>query len=72
LNGDETVAVHPGDALAEGTAVEPLPAKEQSNTQATASQQAEASNAQSPETSAKSTVKSDASAMQSAAGGNKQ
>jgi RND family efflux transporter MFP subunit len=28
LKGDETVAVHPGDALAEGTTVEPLPAKE--------------------------------------------
>jgi RND family efflux transporter MFP subunit len=72
LNGDETVAVHPGDALAEGTTVEPLPAKQQSNTQATASQPAESSNTQSPETNAKSSVKSDTSAARTAAGGNKQ
>jgi RND family efflux transporter MFP subunit len=72
LNGDETVAVHPGDALADGTTVEPVPAKLESDTQATVSQQAEKSNAQSTESSAKPPVKSDTSAAQNPAGGNKQ
>jgi RND family efflux transporter MFP subunit len=72
LNGDETVAVHPGDALVEGTTVEPVPAKQEANMQSAAPQKTETSNAQPPETNAKSPVKSDTSAAQATTGGNKQ
>jgi RND family efflux transporter MFP subunit len=70
LNGDETVAVHPGDALGEGTTIEPMPAKQEANEKAMSSQQT--SNAEPPETSAKSPVKSDTSAGRTAVESNKQ
>jgi membrane fusion protein, multidrug efflux system len=72
LSGTETVAVHPGDALADGATIEPVPAKQYSNTPGKASQPAEAPNAQSPDAKTMSPVKADTSDTQTAPGGSKQ